>query len=72
MSSDWINALVTSSISVGLYGLYKVIQHYRVHSSCNQNNELVISVVDVNERPVNVVEEVKNEIQSEIKNNISV
>ena len=70
--SDVVNALITSSISIGLYGLYKVIQHYRVHSSCNKNNELVISVVDTNDRPVNVVEEVKNEIQSEIKNNISV
>ena len=73
--SDLVNALITSSISIGLYGLYKVIQHYRVNSSCNQNNELVISVVDINDRPVNVVEvveEVKNEIKSEIKNNISV
>jgi len=41
-----INALITSAISIGLYGGYKAINHYRVHSECNKQNELVISVVD--------------------------
>lgn len=42
-----INALITSAISIGLYGAYKTIRNYQIHSECNKNNELVISVVDV-------------------------
>jgi hypothetical protein len=41
-----INALITSSISIGMYGAYKLINNYRLHSECNKNNELIISVVD--------------------------
>lgn len=41
-----INALITSAISIGLYGGYKTIRHYQIHSECNKNNELVISVID--------------------------
>lgn len=45
--NNLINALITSSISIGLYGAYKIIRHYQIHSECNKNNELVISVVDI-------------------------
>jgi hypothetical protein len=45
--NNLINALITSSISIGAYGSWKIIQNYRVHSECNKNNELVISVVDI-------------------------
>ena len=45
--NNLINALITSSISIGLYGSYKIIRNYQLHSECNKNNELVISVVDV-------------------------
>ena len=46
-NKDLINGLITSAISMGLYGGYKTIQHYRVHSTCNQDNQLVIEVVDI-------------------------
>lgn len=43
-----INAsLITSGFSIGLFVIYKIVNHYRLKSSCNQNNELVISVVDI-------------------------
>jgi hypothetical protein len=45
--NNLINALITSSISIGMYGGYKAINHYRLNSECNKNNELVISVVDI-------------------------
>ena len=45
-NNNLINGLITSAISMGLYGGYKTIQHYRIHSDCNKDNELVISVVD--------------------------
>jgi hypothetical protein len=48
---DIQNALISSGITSGLYILYKTIQHYRIHSSCNQNNQLVIEVVDI-EKPI--------------------
>lgn len=68
------NSLITSAISIGLYGIWKVIQHYRIHSSCNQNNELVISVVDIEkpDAPVNIEMEIKKEVQKEINKNLSV
>lgn len=46
-NNNLINGLITSAISMGLYGGYKTIQHYRIQSDCNKNNELVISVVDL-------------------------
>lgn len=68
--TDIQNALITSSISIGLYGVYKLIQHYRIHSECSKNNELVISVVDIEkpEAPVNIEMEIKKELQKENKN----
>ena len=39
--------LISSGITSGIYILYKGINHYRLQSSCNSNNELVISVVDI-------------------------
>jgi len=44
---DIQNALITSAISLSGFSLYKIINHYRLKSSCNSNNELVISVVDI-------------------------
>jgi hypothetical protein len=47
---DIQNALISSGITSSIYILYKTIQHYRIHSSCNQNNQLIIEVVDI-EKP---------------------
>jgi hypothetical protein len=41
------NSLITSGISISCFALYKIIQHYRLKSSCNANNQLVVEVVDV-------------------------
>jgi len=46
-NNNLINGLITSAISMGLYGGYKTWLHYRLNSECNKDNELVISVVDV-------------------------
>jgi len=72
--TDITNALITSSISIGLYGVYKLIQHYRINSTCSKNNELVISVVDIEkpDKPVNIEMEVKKEVQKEINKNLSI
>ena len=43
--------LISSGITSGIYILYKGINHYRLQSSCNSNNELVISVVDIEKQP---------------------
>lgn len=48
--SDINTILINAGISTGIFILYKIINHYRIHSSCNQNNQLVIEIVDV-ERP---------------------
>ena len=45
--NNLINGLITSAISMGLYGGYKTFLHYRLNSECNKNNEIVISVVNV-------------------------
>lgn len=47
---DIQSALISSGVTSGIYIIYKTIQHYRIHSSCNQNNQLVIEVVDI-EKP---------------------
>jgi hypothetical protein len=52
-------ALITSSIYIGFNIVYKIINHYRLKSSCNNNNELVISVVDTNNKPVQEITELK-------------
>jgi len=44
-------ALISSGITSGVYILYKGINHYRLQSSCNSNNELVISVIDIEKPP---------------------
>lgn len=44
-------ALISSAVTSGIYILYKGINHYRLQSSCNSNNELVISVVDIEKQP---------------------
>jgi hypothetical protein len=44
---DIENVLLTSGITGAMYVIYKTIQHYRLQSSCNNNNELVLSVVDI-------------------------
>ena len=62
-NNNLINGLITSAISMGLYGGYKTIQHYRIHSDCNKNNELVISVVDIEKQ-------VEKQVEKEKTNNI--
>ncbi len=42
---DIKDALITSGITSSLFILYKTIQHYRLHSTCNQNNQLVLEIV---------------------------
>jgi len=44
-------ALISSAITSGIYILYKGINHYRLQSSCNSQNELVISVIDIEKQP---------------------
>jgi len=44
---DYANVLLTSSITSALYLVYKTIQHYRIHSTCNNNNQLVVEVVEI-------------------------
>ena len=45
------DALISSAITSGIYILYKGISHYRLHSTCNSQNELVISVIDIEKPP---------------------
>jgi hypothetical protein len=45
------DALISSAITSGIYILYKGINHYRIHSTCNSQNELVISVIDIEKPP---------------------
>ena len=40
-------ALISSAITSGIYILYKGIQHYRIHSTCNHQNQLVVEIVDI-------------------------
>ena len=35
---DTIQTLISSSISIGAYIIYKVIQRYYIKSKCNENN----------------------------------
>jgi len=41
------DALISSAITSGVYILYKGINHYRIHSTCNQQNQLVVEIVDL-------------------------
>jgi hypothetical protein len=50
MDNNITNALITSGIGSAVYIAYKIIQHYRIHSSCNQDNQLVIEVVNVDDK----------------------
>ena len=59
MDSNISNALLTSGIGTLVYATYKTIQHYRIHSTCNQNNQLVIEVVNVDAPPSSHDEEKK-------------
>lgn len=38
------SVLVSTSISTVIYIIYKIINNYRLKSTCNQNNELIISI----------------------------
>lgn len=51
--SDINTILINAGISTGIFILYKIINHYRIHSSCNQNNQLVIEIVDI-EKPADL------------------
>jgi len=62
------DALITTAITSGVYGLYKIVQHYRLRSSCNKDNQLVVEVVDLEQPIERPVEEKKEEVkQEEIK-----
>ena len=54
------DALISSAITSGVYILYKTINHYRIHSSCNQQNQLVVEIVDIEKPPEKPVEINKN------------
>lgn len=66
--SDINTILINAGISTGIFILYKIINHYRVRSSCNSNNELVISVVDTdkekNVNPKDIAIEIKETVTS--------
>lgn len=62
--SSVTDALITTAITSGVFLLYKGINHYRLRSSCNKDNELVIAVVDV-ERPEERKEEEKSATHTE-------
>jgi len=68
-------ALITSGFGAVVGIIWKIINHYRVKSSCNKDNELVISVVDTNtEKPVNskdIIIEMKEELPKIIPTKIS-
>ena len=49
---DIQNALISSGVTSGIYIIYKTIQNYRIHSSCNKNNQLVIEIVDIEAPPI--------------------
>ena len=59
-NNNLINGLITSAISMCLYGGYKTFLHYRIHSDCNKDNELVISVVDIEKQVEKQVEKTNN------------
>ena len=58
---DINGVLLSSGVTSGIYILYKTINHYRLRSSCNESNQLVVEIVDI-ERPV---EEKKEEVKQE-------
>ena len=49
MNDKLTTALITSSITGGIYTIWKIVQHYRLKSSCNKDNQLVVEVVNVDE-----------------------
>ena len=59
---DTTNVLISTAISSGLYILYKTINHYRLKSECNKDNQLVITITDT--QKVEMTEEKK---EGEIK-----
>lgn len=63
--SSVTDALITTSITSAVFLLYKGINHYRLRSSCNESNQLVVEVVDL-EQP-KVEEKKHEEKQEEIK-----
>lgn len=42
---DINSILLSTGLSTSVFIIYKIINNYRLKSECNQNNELVISVV---------------------------
>lgn len=54
------DALISSAITTGVYILYKGINHYRIHSTCNQQNQLVVEIIDIEKPPEKPVEINKN------------
>ncbi len=56
--------LISTSISTALYVIYKTINHYRLKSECNKDNNIItITIVDTNKKNnVNESEEKKDEL----------
>jgi hypothetical protein len=65
---DINNILISTGFSSGLFGLYKLIQHYRLKSECNKSNQLIITIVDTKEEKKE--EEKKEEELKEEKKDI--
>lgn len=49
-------ALITSGIGVAISIAWRVINHYRLKSECNKDNQLVVSVVSTDNKPVSETE----------------
>ena len=58
------DALITSGITSAVFVAYKIIQHYRLRSSCNEANQLVVEVVDIERPPETKHEETKEEAKT--------
>ena len=52
--------LISSAITTGAYVLYKGINHYRIHSTCNSQNQLVVEIIDIEKPPEKPIEVDKN------------
>lgn len=43
---DINSILLSTGLSTSIFIIYKIVNNYRLKSECNQNNQLVISVVE--------------------------
>lgn len=64
---DINNILVSTGLSTGVFIVYKIINNYRLKSECNQDNQLVISIVEPT-APIETHPHVEHELE-EVKVN---